>query len=150
MPVTSPFGTSAAAPAVLALRIAPDNVRAALLVRMPGNSGNQVFLAAVSYTRTGVSIGPPDPIGNGGLSDPKAVNWYTPYYLVVLDGSELYEVPLTGGPATPILPVPRGTNSISTNGAAIAVGTTAGLVYTSGQDGSWPGLARGAFPAYPG
>jgi hypothetical protein len=154
MQVTSPFGTSASAPTVLTMRIAPDNVRAALLVHTPGSSGHQLFLAAVSYTSTGVSLGLPDPIGTVGtneLSDPTAVNWYTPYYLAVLDGSELYQVPLTGGQAQPLGPVPSETNSISTNGAAVAVGTSAGKVsYTSGQDGSWSRPVDGAFPAYPG
>jgi hypothetical protein len=149
------------ATSVLGLRIAPDNIRAALLVQT--RSGNELFLAEVNYLQ-GVSFGPAIPITSAGIENPTAVSWYAPDSLAVLDGSELRAVPLTqvsptGGQVPLIENVPAGTNSITTSGGAVAVSTSSGAIYTLGPEGSWPPVwptkgspvgALGVAPAYPG
>jgi hypothetical protein len=111
---------------VLSMQIAPDGVRAAMLVSGP--AGNQLLLAAVTYFDGGPSFGPAVPVGADLPSPgPMALTWYTPYYLAVLDGSQIYEVPLTGGQWTLLsLPPTTGATSITSSGDALAIGTTVG------------------------
>ncbi len=67
-----------------------------------------------------------------------AVSWYDPYFLLAVSGSQVYEVPLTGGPlangqsaALSTAALPAGVQSLSAAGSELAVGTTAGTIYTS-------------------
>jgi hypothetical protein len=111
---------------VLSLQIAPDGVRAAMLVSGP--AGNQLLLAAVTYFDGSPSFGPAVPVGTDLPSPgPVALAWYTPYYLAVLDGSQIYQVPLTGGQSTLLsLPPTTAATSITSSGNALALGTTVG------------------------
>jgi hypothetical protein len=102
---------------VVALRMAPDGVRVALLVRSPHGTGGQILLAAVTYGTGSVSIGTVRPVGGSALNDLKAIAWYTPDDLVALDGSGLYDVPLTGGVPKLIVQAPSGTMAISSGGS---------------------------------
>jgi hypothetical protein len=137
---------------VLALRIAPDGVRAALLVRT-GNE-NEMLLAAVTYSTGNVTFASGRPVGTD-VVNPTAISWYKPDDLIALAGSDLWEVPLTGGQSSSLTYVPSGTVAISTAGSnALAIRTAAGQVYTSPTPGdAWkviPSLPTEAGPDYPG
>jgi hypothetical protein len=162
--LVSPQGVGGPTASVVALKVAPDSTRVALL--MHHNGTNSLFLVAVNYGGApgAVSFGPPDPIdplgqnSAGELADPDALSWYSPYDLAVLTGPlrapELYEVPLNGGQGQVISPsgsVPSGTNTISTNGDSIVLGTSAGRILTvSPQIGIPRGGGHGFLPSYPG
>ncbi len=138
---------------VLALRIAPDGVRAAFLVHTP--SGNEMLLAAVTYSTGVVTFGPGRPVGTDVLN-PIAISWYKPDDLIAVGGLNLYEVPLTGSPSSNLLTnVPPGTVAISAAGSnELAIRTRAGDVYTSPTPGSGWGTPIQYFveagPDYPG
>jgi Lipoprotein LpqB beta-propeller domain/Sporulation and spore germination len=137
---------------VTALRVAPDGVRIAMIVR--GKTGSQLEIGAVKLGAHTASIGQPTPIG-AGIRDPAALSWYNPDDLIVLGspGSArplLKEVPVSGGEPTQIGAEPH-TLSIATAGSQIVAGLHRGLLVTlSGPAGNWEPLGRGQDPAYPG
>jgi hypothetical protein len=137
---------------VTALRVAPDGVRIAVIVR--GKTGSQLEIGAVKRGPHTASIGLLTPIG-AGIRDPAALSWYNPDNLIVLarPGSAspvLKEVPLSGGTLTLIRADPH-TLTITTAGSQIVAGLSRDrLVTLSGPDGSWQLLGRGQDPAYPG
>jgi hypothetical protein len=129
---------------VLALRMAPDAVRAALLVQT--GSRTQLYIAAVKFGNKGVSFGPAVPVGTDlagvkagpGRTGVTAMAWYDPYFLLAVRGSQVYQVPLTGGPLAngqsvvwTTSALPPGVQSITAAGQELAVGTASGTVYTS-------------------
>ena len=136
---------------VTALRVAPDGVRIAMIVR--GKAGSLLEIGAVKLGAHTASI-QLTPIGSGIL-DPAQLSWYNPDNLIVLarTGSAhplLAEVPVSGGE-----PIPIGaelhTRSIATAGSQIVAGLRGDrLVTLSGPDGSWEPLGPGQDPAYPG
>jgi hypothetical protein len=136
---------------VTALRVAPDGVRIAMIVR--GKAGSLLEIGAVKLGAHTASI-QLTPIGSG-IPDPAQLSWYNPDNLIVLarPGSAhplLEEVPVSGGEPTPIGAEPH-TRSIATAGSQIVAGLRGGLLVTlSGPDGSWEPLGRGQAPAYPG
>jgi Lipoprotein LpqB beta-propeller domain/Sporulation and spore germination len=139
---------------VLALRIAPDGVRAALLVETGAPTGHslvkRLLLAAVAQGPDILTLGQTVPVGTD-LTDPVAVSWYSPYGLVAVAGSELYQVPLTGGVSTLLGPVDTGAGAITTNGTDVVVGTGNGRILRSvGTSGEWTPVATGSGLAYPG
>jgi Lipoprotein LpqB beta-propeller domain len=151
--VSLPNTTVAGLPAiqqVYALRMAPDAVRAALLVRTA--VGNQVMLAAVSYNNgaKGASLGHAVGVGSG-LSDPTAISWYDPYHLVVLASGAVYNLPLTGAAGQRLNSVPTGAESLTSDGSILVIGTNRGQIWTS-PDGStrWTYVTNGANPIYAG
>jgi hypothetical protein len=154
-------------PSILSMQVAPDGVRAALLVKTPGE--NRVMLAAIALNveeRKVVSVkGLPKvinvkapPLGAAvpawaGLSRPTALSWFSPYDLVVLTRSGIWQVPLTGGAGRLLSTAPAGAVSLASNGAALAVGTSSHGQYlledsTAGSN-SWTKVASGALPTYP-
>jgi hypothetical protein len=157
-PPASLTSSGSAAPQILAVRIAPDAVRAALLIRSGGH--NRLVLAAVTENQDGnqdqVSLGKPVAAGTG-LSDPKAMSWFSPYDMIVLDKSGIAEVPLAGGPAQLLGSAPIGAESITTDGVTIAVGTTDYQIQLSPKLAPAPTAItwyakrlNGAIPVYPG
>jgi hypothetical protein len=137
---------------ILALRMAPDAVRAALLIKTGAGhrAGTHLVLAAVQDENNQLSLGTPVDVGTG-LPDPMAMSWYNPYDLVVLDKSGIAEVPLTGGVGQQIEPAPPRANSITTNGVKLAVGTGNGEILTSSTLGApWSAAHTGSLPIYPG
>ena len=137
---------------VLALRMAPDGVRAALLVHT--STGNEMLLAAVTYGTGSVTFGSGRPVGTD-VQNPTSISWYKPDDLVALSGSNLFEVPLTGGPSSQLTYLPTGTVAIAAVGSgALAVRTNAGQLYTSTTPGGgWTpikGALAQAGPVYPG
>lgn len=133
---------------VLALRMAPDGVRAALLVKT--SSGTQILLGAVSFGPSGAAFGSAVTVGPG-LSDATSLSWYDPYHLVVLAGGEIYEVPLTGAAGTLLGQAPDGTQTLTTNGIALVTGTAAGQILVSTNSAlTWHPQTVGSDPVFPG
>jgi len=134
------------------LRVAPDGVRVAMIIRNQ-NGASQVAIGAVTRNGAQLSIGPTVAVG-AGIPDPAELAWYNAYNILVLaqpgPGARLYEVPVNGGAPGRIQAVP-GTISITTNGAEITAATDLGrLVTSSGPDEPWQPVTDGRAPAYPG
>jgi hypothetical protein len=139
---------------ISALRVAPDGVRIAVIVR--GKSPPQVQIGAVTRGKNAASIGQLVPIGQG-IPDPTALSWYDADYLMVLDspggaGAELDRVPVNGGQPTRVPGVPeRRIVSLATAGSHIVAGLRGGQIVTfGGLAGGWGPLVAGEDPAYPG
>jgi hypothetical protein len=144
---------------ILALRMAPDAVRAALLVQTP--AGNKLLLAAVRLHAGSAALGQPVAIGTEGLTSLQAISWYDPYHLAVLASGGIYDVPLlTGGalqqPAAPTLLVsaPGGAETLTTNGNELIVGADQNgqnmVLVGSVSAPTWAQVAEGTYPIYPG
>ncbi|MBO0825497.1 MAG: GerMN domain-containing protein [Actinobacteria bacterium] len=141
---------------ILALRMAPDAVRAALLVA--SGSSKRLLLAAVNLN--GVpTLGAPVTVGAGLTDSPLAISWYDAYDVAVLTPSWIYQVPLTSGAGQPPRQVattpPKGdprtlTTNGSDNGSDFVVGTTQGVYAEPVSSSVWSLVANGANPAYPG
>jgi hypothetical protein len=136
-------------------RVAPDGVRAAMIVS--STSGAQVQLAAISRSGPNAWIGQSVTVG-GGITDPEALSWYGTDNVIVLsgDGTQLDEVPLNGGQPTAI-PTTGGAVSMTAtspgeDGSSVALGMTGGQVTISADLGPFQPTravaARG--PVYPG
>ncbi len=146
---------------ILALQMAPDAVRAALLVSTPAD-GIRVLLAAVSVQSGTAVFGQPVTVGTTGLTDPLAISWYDAYHLAVLASGGIYEIPLTGGagqqPAPQListLPTNVQTLTLTTDGTELVVGTSAGTIQSvyaepASAPGTWSFFANGWNPVYPG
>ena len=102
---------------VTALRVAPDGVRVALVTG--SGSGARLWLAAIVRSGNHATIGNPVPIGTD-IADFTALTWYDTGDVIALtqppSGSELYEVPVDGGPSRPIA-TESGTVSIAASAA---------------------------------
>ncbi|MGB6456765.1 MAG: LpqB family beta-propeller domain-containing protein [Streptosporangiaceae bacterium] len=145
---------------ILALRMAPDAVRAALLVHTSSgkSTGNRLLLAAVRLRGGTAALGQPITVG-AGLSNPLAMSWYDAYHLAVLAAGGIYDVPLTGGAgqqpgAAPYLfgPAYQGAVSLTTDGSEFVVGTSSGGVFAASVSApNWAQVVpQGADPVYPG
>jgi Lipoprotein LpqB beta-propeller domain/Sporulation and spore germination len=140
------------------LRVAPDGVRAAMIVgNSDGKSPSQVQVASITRDGSSASIGPPLVLGSG-IAGPTALTWYGQDNLIVLAGNpgQLSEVPLNGGQVTEI-PVTGGSPvSVSATGPEdatpyIAVGLSNGTIMVSAnQSGFEQTKAVGWVPVYPG
>jgi hypothetical protein len=151
-PVAVDLSATQPACPILALRVAPDAVRAALLVQT--SAGNELLLEAVRIRGGAASFGPPVTVG-AGLSNPEAISWYDAYHLAALAAGGIYDVPLTGGAglqpgAAPYLfsTAPQDADSLTTDGSEFVVATTAGEVW-AGVSSLSP-VTTGADPIYPG
>jgi len=146
---------------ILALRMAPDAVRAALLVYTPG-AGSRLLLAAAQVQGGNVTFVQPVTLGTTGLTDPTAISWYDGYHLAVLATEGIYSVPLTTGagqqPAPQLItPLPIGvqTLTLTTDGKELVVGTMQGTsqgvsAEQASAPGSWSFVTSGEDPVYPG
>ena len=140
---------------ILALRMAPDSVRAALLVQT--KTGNKLLLAAVRFDHNSVSLGQPVSIGTGG-ADPQAVSWLDAYHVAVLAGGAVFSVPLTGGAGLqsggspqPLRTAPPGAQTLTTDGSEVVVGTADGHIFASSLTSpGWFPVTTGLNPVYPG
>jgi hypothetical protein len=142
---------------ILALRLAPEGVRAAMVVHT--SNGNRLLLAAVRFSNNGsaATFGQPVSIGAGG-ADPEAVDWSDPYHVAVLAGGDIFVVPLTGGaglqpgvPAQSLGPAPANAQTLTTDGSELVVGTADGQIFASSQAApGWYLVAAGSHPVYPG
>jgi hypothetical protein len=144
---------------IFGLRIAPDAVRAALLIGTA--AGNRLLLlSTVHFGSSTVWFGPAVPVGNGLPDNPIGISWYDPYYLAVLTGAGIYRVPLTTGagqqpPPSLLTALPPAVHplTITTNQTEFVVGSKQGVFARSlsARAPDWTKLANGAAePAYPG
>lgn len=137
---------------ISALRVAPDGVRIAVIVR--GKTPPQLQIGAVTRGKNTASIGQLVPIGQG-IRDPTALSWYDADDLMVLsspggDGAALKRVPVNGGRPIPV-PPERRIISLATAGSHIVAGLRGGQIVTyGGLAGGWGPLVAGEDPAYPG
>lgn len=146
---------------ILALQMAPDAVRAALLIKTPA-AGNRLLLAAANLRSGSAAFGQPVTVGATGLTDLLAISWYDGYHLAVLATAGItegiYEVQLTTSagqqPAPQLIsPVPATaqTLTMTTDGTELVVGTTQGVyAEPASSPGSWSPVANGTNPVYPG
>jgi hypothetical protein len=144
---------------VLALRMAPDAVRAALLVQT-SNGTKLLLLAAVRLHAGMAALGQPVTVSTEGLTNLQAISWYDPYHLAVLANGQIYDVPLlTGGAgqqpgaAPPVFFAgPPGTAvTLTTEGSELIIGTDQGVVWARSASAlAWSQVANGADPIYPG
>jgi hypothetical protein len=140
---------------VTAFRVAPDGVRAAMIVKT-GNGASQLLLAAIIHSDAGaaVSIGQTVAIG-AGIADPGALSWYDADHIVVLagagSGAQLEEVPVNGGQPT-LIGTQSGTVSVTGDGAGLAVGLSNGELFVSPSlNAPWePVDSAGKGPVFPG
>jgi hypothetical protein len=146
---------------IVQMQVAPDGVRAALIVHYP--SGNQLQLCAIAYTGgpslfTGATLDPPLIIGvniSNPISDPTQLTWYDADNLIVLSpsstGSLLYQVPVNGGSSTELISTP-GTLSISAAGPAnpLVAGLPRGAAALAGSlNATWAARSNvGSSPTY--
>jgi Lipoprotein LpqB beta-propeller domain/Sporulation and spore germination len=142
-------GSSPQSYKILALRVALDGVRVALLVQTSSGQ-REVLVTAATRSGSQITLGPTVTIGTS-ITDPGALSWYDPDHLIVLAGSEVYEVPVNGGAAQPVGPVPAGTQVISSAGPGqIAGGGSGEILTSSGPNQIQQPAEKGASPVYPG
>lgn len=139
------------------LRVAPDGVRVAMIVRGPGRSGPHLLLAAIQHVPGGdVLLGPTVIIGDD-VPHPARLTWYDADNLIVLSrsqtGPQLHEVPVNGGSSTTLVTAPE-TQSVSAAGPdnQLAAELAGGhLAQTSTLNGTWVmDRGTGFSPTYPG
>jgi hypothetical protein len=147
IPVSAPAGT------VASFQVAPDGVRAVMIL----SGGAPLQLVAISRS-VGPSLGQPVPIGSG-ITDPESLSWYDANNVIVLDGSssggQLYEVPLNGGSYSAIGSEGNilSVTATSPSGPSpnIAVGLANGQIMVSAHQGAFEFTrAAGVAPAFPG
>lgn len=149
-----------AADDIAQFRVAPDGVRAAMIVTgvFGGKPGAQIQLAAITRGSS-PSVGPAVPIG-GGIANPEAVSWFGEDDVIALSGgsagASLAEVPLDGGKPLAI-PTPANADSVTavsqgTASSYISVGLSGGQIMISQDLGAFQNASRasGSAPVYPG
>jgi hypothetical protein len=137
-------------------QVAPDGVRAAMIVTTP--SGTQVQLAAITHSGPSAWAGQPVTLG-AGIADPEALSWYGTDNVIVMSGGaaggQLDEVPLNGGQPTAIAAAPGAVSMTATSpgqiGSSVALGLSGGqIMFSAGLGAFQPTHAVGRAPAYPG
>jgi WD40 repeat protein len=150
----SAYPVSPAGANVTAFRVAPDGVRAVMIV-----NGTQLQLVAIIHTGSpSASLGVPVAIGSG-ITDPEALTWYDTNNMIVLDGGssggQLDEVPLNGGQPIPIASEGNIVSVTATSPSGpspnIAVSLSGGQIMVSANLGAFESThALGQAPVYPG
>jgi hypothetical protein len=156
------MGGGAPGDEVTQFRVAPDGVRAAMIVRGmdDGKLVSQVQVAAITHSGPSASVGQPEIIGSA-IPDPESLSWYGTDDVIVLNkspsGSQLYEVPLNGGQPNPIqsaggVPVWVTATSPGDSAGEIVLGLSGGKIMVSANLGASfeSTQAIGQAPAYPG
>jgi hypothetical protein len=155
-------------PAVVqSLRVAPDGVRVAMIVRF--GSSTRILIAAVSRTPEVTFLAQTGPMLRVGsdIANPTALTWLDPDHLLVLDRSagktEIYQVPLSSGNSTEIA-TPHGATSLAATWpygqsypeVAVGIaptGSTPGEIEiskTSPLSPDWQPVVKGVTPVFPG
>ncbi len=164
-PVTIPATqVSSSSVTFTSLKVAPDGVRVAMIVR--GKSGSMIYVTSTTVGKKSSQVvylaqsGQLQSVGPD-LDNPVGLAWWGPDHLLVLDqrhgATQLYEVPLNGGQSTRV-PTPPGVTSVTGNGSVVVVGTkttgdgsTQEEIQSAGSlDGIWHQVAAGSRPAYAG
>ena len=134
------------------LRVAPDGVRVAMIVRGP--DGSHVMVGAITRSGSAASIGSPVQVGSK-VARPGGVSWYDADNLAVLVGAgtaaaQIHKVPVNGSQPTEIAPDANAI-SLTVGGGQIVVGNSSGRMATFVvSTDSWRPLPAGLAPAYPG
>lgn len=147
-----------------ALRIAPDGVRAAMIVT--GKGATKVLAAAISQHAGSYYLAPsghPAPVGSDIHGRAIALSWWDSDHLLVLvqpagsAAARLYEVPMNGGLSVQVPTVPARSRWLAVTGTSVVVGTAPGhdspfgrIWWMSGLDGSWHKATDGSVPVVPG
>jgi hypothetical protein len=165
VPVIFSWLTSAPNATVTSLRVAPDGVRVAVIVRV--GSSSKIIVAAISRRDTLTYLGQSGQVLRVGsdISDPTALAWLDPDHLLAFSGpaggrTRVFEVPLNGGQSTEVA-APRGVTSIAASGQApphIVIGlaptaTAAAKIEmskTALPNPVWLPVAKGTTPVFPG
>jgi len=154
-----------------ALRVAPDGVRVALIVRT--GSTTKIQVAAISKSTEGTNFTYLAQTGHtlrvgSDVAHPLTLTWLDPNHLLVLgkvgmSRTQLFEVPLNGGKSTEV-PVPHGVTSVAASGPSamatprivVAIApteTTPGKIEMSKigpPNPIWQPLVKGISPVFPG
>lgn len=149
MPVGEPYDL--AGKTVVALRVAPDGVRMALIVSTPSGA-SEVLIAAISDNQV-TSLGPHVAVGSD-LVNPIALSWYDADHLVVLDqptaaSVQMYLVPLDGLASTQ-LSTPSGSVSVSASAWGTALVNQQQITIIPRSNGPWVQIGPGAAAVFPG
>lgn len=157
----------------VSLKVAPDGVRVAMIVRTKHSAS--VYISAITKQKNSPQNSPLIYLAQGGpvltvgpgLVNPISLSWWDSDHLLVLcrsgNISQLYLVPLTGGSSSKV-PTPANAVSVTANGSVVAVGTLGSAeqgqstVQISQQvDGAWevwtpvaPGSTPKSTPTYTG
>jgi len=163
---------------VLSLSVAPDGVRAALIVQSESGTQQQVELAGIERVACGatcrfpgsvavtLAVGPP--LGGPDITYATSLAWYDQDDLAVIDMngpiSYLWDVPVSGRSPNPPRQVsaPSGSTAASAasspfaesiaadnTGSVLVVGMSDGqLLYSAGFGQPWQVLGTGSMPAY--
>lgn len=167
------FGSQVASPQFRDLRVAPDGVRAAMILR--SGSSVRIQVAAISTSNATTYLGQNtqdqgNPVLRVGsdVSDPQQLCWLDPDHLLVLGKSgaghmQLYEVPLNGGKSTPVA-TPRGVTSVASawSGSPVPPRIVVAIAPSASAPGrieqsanglpnpDWQLVVKGTTPVYPG
>lgn len=163
-PVILPAPQQIANARFVSLKVAPDGLRVAMIVR--DHNGASVYVSALTKKPGSPTVY----LAQGGqvltvgsdVVNPVALTWQDSTHLLVLerqqDGvSQLYEVPVNGGKSTKEN-TPQGADSVTSDGPYVAVGTPASasgngrasVLVSPGLEGPWIPVGRGSTPAYIG
>lgn len=163
-PVTIPAPQIPVTDDISALKVAPDGVRVAMIVR--SKSGSAVYVTSATVRKRPIPMillaqtGQVQALGPD-LVNPVGLTWWGPDHLLVLDrrggATQLYEAPLNGGQSSRV-PAPPNVTSVAGNGSVVVVGTRttqggspqAMIESANNLDGIWHRVAAGSTPVYPG
>jgi hypothetical protein len=147
---------------IVALKVAPDGRRVAMIVRRKNVAS--VYVSALTKNKNDSFVY----LAQGGpvltvapeLVNPSALTWWDSNHLLVLERrtgpSPLYEVSLNGGTPVKVLTAPANAVSVTANDPFIAVGTprSAGrgpaVFMSRGLEGPWIRVTTGRTPTYVG
>jgi hypothetical protein len=141
---------------LVGFQMSPDGLRGAMLVQT--GTHRQLYVAAMRIAQSGISFGSAFPVGTDLVGPgPSTFNWYGTYYLLAIEGSNLYQVPLIGSSTTLSSSVPAGVLTLSGAGSQtdtpviLAVGTNAGRILMSNYPYSTWTYApdSGSAPSFP-
>ena len=145
----------------VSLKVAPDGLRVAMIVR--GKNGTSVYVSAITKQGSTVYLAQGGPMLTVGpdLTNPIALTWWDSDHLLVLDrehgSSQLFKVPLHGGEPIKLPTTPSSAISVTANDSFVAVGTRdpgrdghPGVLVSHGLDGPWLPVGPGSMPTYGG
>lgn len=137
---------------VSVFRVAPDGVRAVMIIR--SRSRSQLLLGLIIRSGSAPELAGETAIG-AGIANPLDVSWHGPDHVIAPSGcrsaTQLIDVPLNGEPGIPVPAPPGCIVAMTAAGNSITVAGRGGHLLTSAGPGQpWQSVRRGTTPAYPG
>ena len=139
---------------VIALKVAPDGIRCAMLAT--GSAGSQLLLAAIAGSGPQSSIGTAVPISADNLNF-TSLTWYDADHVIALrdpSGHPVLDEVAVNGENITAFPATAGITSITADGTSnpLVAGLSSGQLTTLATPGGlWSGVVgAGRDPAYPG